>query len=570
MQANYIVLYYNQDIVKKKTIVIGTRGSQLSLVQTNLVKELLTPHVPQTTIEITTITTKGDKNMKPIPLDTIGKGWFTKEIDKQMLDGTIDMAVHSLKDLLDTLTNGLTIAAIPEREDPREALVTNTGRTLKQLKKGAIIGTDSLRRKIQILELRPDLEVKSVRGNVNKRLEKLDTGEYDGLFLAVAGLKRLGLESRITEYFDAETFIPSPGQGALAVVCKIANKELFQALQQMEHKQSLIAVTAERAFSAATGGGCSMPVGAYAQIKQNILTLYGMIGSEDGKHIVRGSIKGTSTDPRGLAEKLAERLLKKAASWYDMKKVPPKQYVITTRAKADKNLTNKLKSLGLTNLNLAVTKQVSNLAESELSEYLTDLSKYHWLIFTSSNGVLFFTKALKKLGINIADLSKLNIAAVGPQTAAIAQKHGMTISFIPSNFSSNDLAKELPDLKNQTVLLARSAIGKPALKKQLEEKGARVTDMPLYTTKTQSLSLKPFYELVENKQIAALTFTSPSSVNGFVENLLEKQKQVLQLPVYVIGKSTASAAERAGFKTIFIADRQTMDAIIRKISESIL
>lgn len=303
----------------RKNIIIGTRGSQLSLTQTTIVKNLLQVLIPETEIEIQTITTAGDKDMRPIPLDTIGKGWFTKEIDKQLLDGRIDIAVHSLKDLLDTLTPGLIIAAIPEREDPREALVSRNGFSLQKLKKGSVIGTDSLRRKIQIQKLRPDIEVRSVRGNVNKRLEKLDAGEYDGLFLAVAGLKRLGLEKRITEYFDAKEFIPSPGQGALAVVCKAENKRLLKTLSQLNHGPSVIAVTAERAFSAETGGGCSMPVGAYAQCTETSILLYGMIGSEDGVHMIKDSIRGEIGDPKSLARELSQNLLHVAASWYHIK-----------------------------------------------------------------------------------------------------------------------------------------------------------------------------------------------------------------------------------------------------------
>lgn len=305
--------------MKQKKIIIGTRGSQLSLIQTNLIKDLLQPLVQERIIEIKTITTAGDKNMKPIPLDTIGKGWFTKEIDKQLLAGHVDLAVHSLKDLLDVLTPGLTIAGIPEREDPREALVSRNNKKLRELKKGAIIGTDSLRRKIQILKLRPDLIVRSVRGNVNKRLEKLDDGEYDALMLAVAGLKRLGLEKRITEYFDPKTFVPSPGQGALAVVTKKSKRTITTVVSKLNHTESVIQVTAERAFSAATGGGCSMPVGAYAEIKGKTLLLYGMLGSEDGEHIVYGSQKGTTDAPKELAKKLASQLLKEAALWYPIK-----------------------------------------------------------------------------------------------------------------------------------------------------------------------------------------------------------------------------------------------------------
>ncbi len=298
-----------------KKIVIGTRGSILSLVQTNIVKDLLQTTLPNTAIEIVTIKTSGDKNMKPIPLDTIGKGWFTKEIDRKLIDGEIDIAVHSLKDLLDTLTPGLRISAIPEKEDPREALVSRNDIPLLKLKKKGVIGTDSIRRKIQILDKRDDLIVTSVRGNVNRRLERLDSGEYDGLILAVAGLKRLNLENRITEYFEGEDFIPAPGQGALAVVSRESNRALNKILSKLNHPESITLITAEREFSKATGGGCSMPVGAYAKSDGNTLTLFGMIGSENANYIVKGSMSGKLSEPKATAQKLAKKLLKQA-SWY--------------------------------------------------------------------------------------------------------------------------------------------------------------------------------------------------------------------------------------------------------------
>lgn len=300
-------------------IIIGTRGSQLSLIQTDIIKKLLQPLVPTSVIEIVIITTAGDKNLSPIPLDTIGKGWFTKEIDRQLIEGKIDIAVHSLKDLLDSLTPGLTIAAIPKREDASEALVSRDNITFYNLREGAVIGTDSLRRRIQILKLRNDLVVKSVRGNVNKRLEKLDGGEYDGLILAVAGLNRLGLPSRIAQHFNASEFIPSPGQGALAVVTKKDNTSLNTILSQLNDLKTVTAVSAEREFSRKTGGGCSMPVGAYAEVINNQLTIFGMIGSEDGSHVVKGKIKGKVSDSKNLARRLAKKLLKLSSSWYSTK-----------------------------------------------------------------------------------------------------------------------------------------------------------------------------------------------------------------------------------------------------------
>lgn len=296
-------------------MIIGTRGSKLSLIQTDTIKKLLLAQNSTLQIEVKVIKTKGDKNMSPIPLDSIGKGWFTKELDKELLQGAIDLAVHSLKDLPETLLEGLIISAIPEREDAREALVTTSGLTLSKLPKGAIIGTDSTRRIAQILHKRDDLVVQSVRGNVNRRIEKLDNGEYDGLLLAVAGLKRLGLQKRITEYFEPTEFVPSPGQGALAVMTRKSDTSLNTLLKMINHKQTIAIVCAERAFSAAIGGGCKMPVGAYATCNDNTITLYGMVGSLDGRHLEKNKAIGEITKPIALGRILAKELLKNAP-WY--------------------------------------------------------------------------------------------------------------------------------------------------------------------------------------------------------------------------------------------------------------
>lgn len=295
---------------------IGARGSNLSLIQTETVRRLLQSLLPQALFEVVIIKTAGDQNQNPIPLDTVGKGWFTREIDNQLLEGKIDIAVHSLKDVLDTLTPGLTIAAIPEREDPREALITRTGLTLRTLPPAAVVGTDSIRRKVQILNIRPDLQVRSIRGNVDGRLKKLESGEYDGIFLAVAGLKRLGLETHIAEYFDPTDFVPSPGQGALAVVCRETDTVLVQILSQISHETSQSVVTAERAFSRAMGGGCSMPVGAYAQVEGEKLTLTGLIGSTDATHLAKDYVSGDRHNPEQIAHSLSDKLLAKSHDWY--------------------------------------------------------------------------------------------------------------------------------------------------------------------------------------------------------------------------------------------------------------
>jgi len=290
-------------------IVIGSRGSDLALRQSEIVLRKIQSLDPNLLIEVRTIATKGDRNNGPIPLDVVGKGWFTKEIEQELLRGSIDMAVHSLKDLPEELPEGLSIGAIPAREDPRDALVSKDGRRLDQLGQGAVIGTDSLRRQVQILALRPDLVVRSIRGNVPTRLSKLQTEGYDAVVLAAAGLIRLGLQDRITHCFTVEEMAPAPGQGSLAIEIRSKDQELQKLLSAINDPATELTATAERAFSSAVGGGCKQPVGVYASCDGARFTLQAMIAPLDCSKLVRDSITGNCADSLGLSRALAERML---------------------------------------------------------------------------------------------------------------------------------------------------------------------------------------------------------------------------------------------------------------------
>src|ERR1700722_4136475 len=458
----------------KKKIIIGTRGSKLALIQTDIVKNKLLAIYPKLHIEIKTIQVKGDKDKKsPIPLDTVGKGWFSKEIDKALLNDEIDIAVHSLKDLPEDLPEGLVIAAIPEREDARESLISRDNVTFKKLKKGAIIRTDSTRRKAQILNRRNDVIVTSIRGNVDGRLKKLDSGEYDAVVLAVAGLKRLGLENQITEYFLETDFIPSPGQGALAVVIKKSNITVFSYLQKINDSSTIQEITAERTFSKICGGGCSTPIGAYAISQNKMLTLYGMIGSLDGTHVIKDSIKGNLSEPEVLGKKLAEKLLKKSFPWFvSNNSLINEKYVIVTRPeKENKTFIKHLEKMGLHAYSYP-TITISGLKISQATrKYFQDLASFDWILFTSANGVRIFIKMLKDEKINLSVLKKVKIAAVGTKTAETLKKNDLTVHFIPAEFTTENLANEFKNIKGKKILFPRADISTPLLVKALEKKG---------------------------------------------------------------------------------------------------
>lgn len=283
---------------------IGSRGSKLALWQAEWVARELGRLGQSTRIEI--IRTTGDKLTEVALAQAGGKGLFTREIEEALLAGRIDLAVHSLKDLPTALPEGLALVAIPAREDVRDAVV---GRPLGELALGARVGTSSLRRAAQLRLLRPDLLVEPVRGNVDTRLRKLAERRYDAIVLAVAGLRRLGWEERIAEILPVDTMLPAVGQGALAIEAREGDGVAWAACRPLEDRGTRCAVTAERALLAALGGGCQVPVGAYAEISGGALSLRAIVISPDGAQAVRDQIRGAPAEAEQLGRELAQRLL---------------------------------------------------------------------------------------------------------------------------------------------------------------------------------------------------------------------------------------------------------------------
>jgi hydroxymethylbilane synthase len=288
-------------------LVIASRGSQLALWQARWVQARLGELGHECRIDI--IKTTGDK-ITDVPLAKVGtKGLFTKEIEEALLQKRADLAVHSLKDLPTELPPGLVLAAVPPREDPRDAMV---GRCIAELPRGARVGTSSLRRSAQLRRLRPDLLVESVRGNVDTRLRKLDEGRYDAILLAAAGLRRLGLEARIAEYLPASVMCPAVGQGALAIETR-AGAAGFVACRVLDDPATHAAVDAERGVLLALGGGCQVPIGAYAVVEDGRVRVDAIVASPDGSELVRGQSQGPVAAAHALGRRLGENLLERGA-----------------------------------------------------------------------------------------------------------------------------------------------------------------------------------------------------------------------------------------------------------------
>ena len=304
-----IQLFRVWPLMASGTITIGTRGSQLALWQANWVKEAVSRHHPDLTVELVIIKTKGDKILD-VPLAKVGgKGLFVKEIEEALLDGRIDLAVHSMKDMPADIPVGLCIGAIPEREEPRDVLITRSGLPLDRLEQGARIGTSSLRRSAQLLRFRPDISIVALRGNLDTRLKKLESEALDAIVLAAAGVRRLGLADRITQVLDESIMLPAVGQGALCIEIRKDDSRIAPVVAVLDDLPTRQVVMGERMFLNRLEGGCQVPIAGHGHIDENGYTLTGLVCDVDGSHQVKQSRTGPEAQSEQIGLQLAEALL---------------------------------------------------------------------------------------------------------------------------------------------------------------------------------------------------------------------------------------------------------------------
>lgn len=297
----------------EKTLKIATRQSPLALWQANYVKDRLQQLYPDLIVELVPMVTKGDVILDS-PLAKIGgKGLFVKELENALLNKEADIAVHSMKDVPMQFPEGLGLAVICKREDPRDAFVSNSYRTFAELPQGAVVGTSSLRRQCQLKALRPDLDIRSLRGNVGTRLSKLDNGDYDAIILASAGLIRLGLADRIASFIEVEQSLPAAGQGAVGIECRTDDVQVKQLLAPLADAETTCCVLAERAMNNHLQGGCQVPIGGYAVLQQGQLYLRALVGNVDGSQIIRAKGKSAVKNADVLGVQIAEQLLAQGA-----------------------------------------------------------------------------------------------------------------------------------------------------------------------------------------------------------------------------------------------------------------
>jgi len=299
--------------MSESTLRIATRKSPLALWQANHVRDALLARNPGLQVELLTMTTQGDKILDTPLAKVGGKGLFVKELELGMLEGRADLAVHSMKGVPVDFPEGLGLAAILPREDPRDALISNEYSSIDALPQGARVGTSSLRRQCQLRARRPDLQVLDLRGNVNTRLKKLDGGDYDAILLAAAGVKRMGWEERITELLAPEQFLPAIGQGAIGIEIRADDDRVRALVGALNDQQTAIRVAAERALNEGLQGGCQVPIAGYAELSHGVILLRALVGRPDGGELVQGVISGKPEDAEELGQVLADDLLARGA-----------------------------------------------------------------------------------------------------------------------------------------------------------------------------------------------------------------------------------------------------------------
>jgi hydroxymethylbilane synthase len=523
---------------------LGTRGSALALAQAHLVASALDGRGVQH--EIVTIETAGDKRA----VDTSwGEGAFVTAIERALVTGEIDVAIHSAKDLPTETHPGLIVGAFLPRAEPRDALVLPAGETgsLDTLAAGTTIGTDSPRRAGFLRSRRPDLVVKPIHGNVDTRLRRLDDGAGGALLLAAAGLIRLGRADRISQLIAAEVIPPAPGQGAIAVQIRDDDEAARKIVACVDDFPTRVAVEAERAFLNATGGGCRAPIGALASVTDGRLEILGGFATVDGRAAGLDAVSGTVDERDALAENLAARLVARRSAATNARRV------LVTRPQTDAGtLVARLAEQGLTAV-VVPTIEVELLDQTaQLDEVLLDIASFEWGIVTSVNGARAVARAAQRLG---AGLSGPRWAAVGRQTARELNASGVTDVWFPTVANADSMGGELPLIAGQRVLWARGDLADDGLAAALESRGAIVTAVAVYRTIVGPESSRALLDdAMAQGPIDAVIFTSPSAVQGLLAIASHAYEHDLRcVPAVCVGPRTALAATRGWCDTVAVA-----------------
>jgi len=545
---------------------IGTRGSELALVQTRWVAARLAAVGVATELEI--MRTEGDDRA---PDTAWGEGAFVTAIERALLEGRIDLAVHSAKDVPTEEDPRLVVAAFPPREDPRDSLVCRErGGTLATLPRGARVGTDSPRRTAFLRSVRPDLELHPLHGNVDTRLRKLDAGESDALVLAVAGLTRLGRADRIDEILPLQVAAPAPGQGSLAIQVRADDPRAREAVGRLDDPDTRAAVEAERAFLGATGGGCRSPIGALATVSAGRLALHAAAARElpidPGlsarlEPIVRIDVDGPVEERLDVAQALAERVVR----------LRSRPRVLVTRPDAQAaSLVEALEARGLEPVVVPTIEVLPVPAGGPLDAHAADLAGYDWAVVTSANGAEALVGAARRVGV---DPAVTRWAAVGEATSATLSAAGVVDAFRPSRSNGRAIADQLPLDPGQRVLLARADIADRALPEGLRARDAIVDEVDAYRTQeAPEPSRRRLLAALADGPIDAILATSGSTLRGLLALAAAVDVPTARIRstlTVCIGPSTGETARELAFEWLAEAPMQRADSLADAVAAAL-
>lgn len=540
-------------------VAIGTRGSHLARIQAGMVVDELrrAGHASRLVI----VETDGDRRA---PDTAWGEGAFVAAIERALLDGLIDVAVHSAKDLPTDVDPRLQIGAFLARADPRDALVVRAGsveRRLEDLAAGTRVGTDSPRRTAFLLASRPDLDVHPLHGNVDTRLRRLDSGETDALVLACAGLDRLGLADRITQRFEPELIPPAAGQGAIAVEVRTEDTRTIEIVAAIDHPATRLAVEAERSFLAASGGGCRSPIGAYATISLDELDLMAGVARPDGSGAVTSHRRGPVDSGPQMAVDLARTLGLAIGRLGE-------RVIVTRSLDQSGELVAELRRLGLAPVAIPSIEVAIPPGGTELHEALAGIDGVDWVIVTSSNGARAVVAA--SAGVRSSP-GGARWAVIGPATAAALEAGGIEPSFAPSEPSGEQLAAELPLRGGERVLVVRGDQAGSSLADALRGRGAIVDEAIAYRTiEAPDSSGGLVAAALAGGPIGAIVFTSGSTVRGLATLARAAGVDLGSIPAICVGPQTASAARAAGFRVAAVAPRPDAAAIAAEVAAALI
>ncbi len=550
-------------------ILIGTRGSALALAQARLVAAAFERAGWPSRLVV--VNTEGDKRA---PDTAWGEGAFVAAIERALLEGRVDLAVHSAKDVPTEEDPRLRIGAFLARADPRDVLVVRADsreRRLDDLVAGCRIGTDSPRRVGFVLARRPDLVVHPLHGNVDTRLRRLDDGETDALVLAAAGLDRLGRADRIAERLDLDVVLPAPGQGAIAIQIRRDDARLADLTAAIDDRPTRLAVEAERAFLAASGGGCRAPIGALATAEGDQLVIVGGYVRPDGSAVARDRVSGPAVDGRQLGAELAARLGARLPDVGREADVPSgvatsrtatrRPRVLVTRA-ADqaRELINCLAAFQIDGVSVPAIVVAQMPAGGDLDRVAHDFARYQWALVTSANGARAIVTAV---GPPIPAPGAPRWAAIGAATRRALDEAGIEVDFMPSQASATAMAAELPARPGDRVLLLRGDLADDELPDALRARGVEVDDVVAYRTVEAPDASRPLVRrAIEVGRVDAVLFTSGSTVRGLVAlAAAESIDDVTTIPAICIGPETALEARRLGFHVLAEAPSRGAQAL---------